>query len=251
VLSVVAAGGARLPGALVLVDRRSRSAGDHDDLATPLRLERLGSARHLRVGDGAVWLPDVTVRVRRWWDQPTVRMPDQPAALRAARVGLATALNRGGGLPAPVAVAAQRLAAALGTDDAASTAGAVHAMVGLGPGLTPAADDVLVGALLCWHHAADAGWSRAGLIADPVVDAVRERLLMTSAVSAALLHHATRGAGVPEALQLLDAFRSPAGVGTAVDVLTLVGHDTGRSMAYGVGVALDAVLALEPERVTT
>ena len=236
VLSVVAPGGARLPGALVL----AASAGV---------LDRLGAGDSLLVGDGVVGTDDVTVTITRWWGIPSVRMPDDPeqllAGVAALTRGLATAGRPPSGL---VATASERLAHAARPGSAAALTDTVRAMVGLGPGLTPAADDVLVGALLCWHHLAAAGWTGATR-ADSVRTAVLTQLDRTTAVSAALLHHAARGVGVPEALLLLGALRTPEVVADAVADLACVGHDSGASMARGIAIAAGAVLAaLEPGR---
>jgi len=198
-----------------------------------------------------VRLDDMAVRVRRWWAPPSVRLPERPSALHDGAAALVIALEPAARtIPAVVAGAAGRLARAVGSGDARATARAVHAMVGLGPGLTPAADDVLVGALLCWHHLAAAGFGAAAATGGIVSTAVRERLDRTSAVSAALLHHAVRGSGVPEALLLLDALREPAAIASALDAVVRIGHDTGASIAYGVELAVSSVLAaVEPARV--
>ena len=257
VLSVVAAGGARLPGACVLADGTSRRPPhhphlvDHGDLAASHILDRLGVADFVLVGDGTITLDEISVVVRRWWGRPVVRMPGQPSALQAGAACLAIALDRSGRtLPEPVVAAVDQLATAVCTGDAMATNRAVQAMVGLGPGLTPAADDVLVGALLCWRHLALAGWPGAAATAGTVSAAVRRRLDRTGGVSAALLHHATRGCAMPEAHLVLDAFRVPTTVADAFDALARVGSDTGVSIAYGVDLALAAVLgAPEPEKV--
>lgn len=227
VLSVVAPGGGRLPGACVLAGAPAGAA---------LALARLGAADHLLVGAGAVGLPDLSVVVRRWWSPPVVRMPDRDPDLLAGAEALSAALGRAGRvMPPTVAEAADQLSDAIARDDdGEATRRAVHAMVGLGPGLTPAADDVLAGALLCWYHLGLAEWPGAAASARTVLDAATERLDRTTAVSAALLHHASHGCSVPEALVLLDALRTPPAVAAALEALVDIGHDTGSSVASGV-----------------
>jgi len=226
VLSVVTPRGARLPGACVLAGAPAGAA---------LALAQLGAADHLLVGDGTVGLPDLSVVVRRWWSQPVVRVPDCCPHLRAGAKALSSALVRAARAMSPTVIeAVDHLSDAIARDEKGATRRAVHAMVGLGPGLTPAADDVLVGALLSWHHLGLAGWPGAAASARTVLDAATERLDRTTAVSAALLHHASHGCSVPEALVLLDALRTPPAVAAALEALVDIGHDTGSSVAYGV-----------------
>ena len=227
VLSVIAPGGVRLPGACVLA-RAQPEVG--------LALLRLSAADHLLVGDGTVGLPDLSVVVRRWWSRPVVRMPDRCPDLWAGAEALSSALGRAGrAMPPTVAEASDQLSDAIARDDdGEATRRAVHAMVGLGPGLTPAADDVLAGALLCWHHLGLAGWPGAAASARTVLAAATERLDRTTAVSSALLHHASHGCSAPEALVLMDALRTPPAVAAALEGLVDIGHDTGSSVAYGV-----------------
>ena len=237
VLSVVAPGGACLPGGVVLAD--------------PDGVVRLGTAGDALVGDGAVQAGEDRVTVRRWWSQPLVRLVSEPSQLVTGAGALATTLVSSGlELPALVQSVASRLAAAIDLDDESAIRSAVHAMIGLGPGLTPAADDVLVGALVAWHHLAIAGWSGAVDTRRPVSVAVQERLERTTVVSAALLHHASRGESLPEVLLLLDAVCTPRALPAALDAIARVGPHTGPSMAYGVQLGRRAVLAARaPERV--
>jgi hypothetical protein len=271
VLSVVAPGGVRLPGGCVLADRGGPAhhafdhslldpaaahpalplVVDHGDLAAAHVIDRFGAAHRVLVGGGAISVDDWSIKIHRWWSAPDVRMPDRWPDLREGAAALATAVDqRAGTLPRTIVSAVDGLAAAVEGGDHAAIESAVHEMVGLGPGLTPAADDVLVGALLGWHYLALAGWVGAMSVARTVSTAVGEQLHRTGAVSAALLHHAVAGNSVPEALFLLDALRTPGAVGAAVDALRRVGEDTGRSTAYGIKIAVQVVLgAFDPERV--
>jgi hypothetical protein len=235
VLSVFSPGGPMLPGACLL--------------AHPL--PHVSAIDHLRVGGGKIRIDRFVVSIRRWWPQLSVSVPKQLSGLRAGSAALSVALDRSGRMLAePVAESVDHLISAVTGRDGAATRRAVHAMVGLGPGLTPAADDVLVGALLAWYHLGRAGWPAATAVAGSVSAAVLEDRHRTTAVSAALLHHAIRGSSVREAVLVLDALRTPGGVAVAVDSLSRVGHDTGLSIAHGIKIAVGAVLgAFSPERV--
>ena len=108
------------------------------------------------------------------------------------------------------------------------------ALVGRGPGLTPAGDDELAGALVA-AHAVD----------DPRLDewrsATREALLVrrTTAVSRGLLHHALDGWATPELAAYVD--EACTGVtGPALGRLLEVGHSSGRALADGVAHVITA-----------
>lgn len=135
--------------------------------------------------------------VTRWW------RPDRPHGLTPPPV-----LPRVDGVDVP-----QRVTPA--------------ALVGHGPGLTPAGDDVLAGALVAAHAVDDprlAGWRRQ----------TREALSgdATTAVSRALLQHAADGWAVPQ----LAAFVHAVCAGDpepAVGPLLAVGHTSGVALASG------------------
>ncbi len=148
-------------------------------------------------------------------------------------------------------VARRAFAAAEHSPDEASLP---DALVGLGPGLTPSGDDVLVGML------AGLDWGR-----DALPDARRRRRLLagrlrmddfglerrTSRLSAQLLRAAVAGCYPEPVLRLLRPLASfetggPAGgasgrdgeVSAAVDGLLAMGHDSGRAMLLGIASAL-------------
>jgi len=163
-----------------------------------------------RVGGHRVELGPLTVRVVRWWAPPVVRRPlVRPSSGGPPRwVDLAELLR---GVPPPVDP----------TGDPAD-------LLGRGPGLTPAGDDVLAGWLLAVHHDTAA---RDGLL--PVVTSARHA---TTALSASLLEEAAAGRGVPAALALGDALggHGDAGdVATALGRLLRVGHTSGAALAHG------------------
>jgi hypothetical protein len=174
------------------------------------------------VGDGVVALRDVRIEVRRTW-RPT-RMPD--AGLRE-RVP-------GGGPGGRWQVAAVQLA----TDALAGrgTSGAVAALVGAGPGLTPSGDDALCGVMLGLRLA---GRQEA---VGRVWDDVRPRLGATTTLSASLLREAVDGYALPDLVRLGEALVAgdrPA-VTDATRGLAAVGHTSGLDLLAGFWGALEA-----------
>ena len=120
VVALVTADGLRLPCALMLAaptSGRPFAAFQPDDVAT--------------VGAGAVAVGDRQFRVRRWW-RPAPLRPLNPGPRLAARADALDALLP----PLPAELPPDRRTWRPGT------------LVGLGPGLTPAGDDVLAAMLL-------------------------------------------------------------------------------------------------------
>ena len=157
------------------------------------------------VGTGSVVVGPLTVRVARWWSPPVVRPPRDGPPRWADLAGLLRDVRP------PVDVA-----------------GDPHDLVGRGPGLTPAGDDVLAGWLLAVHHRPAL---RGPLL--PVVAAARGA---TTALSAALLEEAAAGRAVPAALALADALAGHgdrAALEASLDRLLRVGHTSGAALAHG------------------
>src|SRR6478672_1651010 len=103
-------------------------------------------------------------------------------------------------------------------------------LVGRGPGLTPAGDDVVAGAPVAGcavRHPALGRWRSA------TRDALHAR--RTTAVSWGLLHHALDGWATPE----LAAYVESPGPGPARDRLLAVGSSSGAALAEGVDQVLD------------
>jgi hypothetical protein len=173
-----------------------------------------------RVVAGRVVAPGVRLLVRRWWDSAVPRLPAVPGV--PARVLLATSA----GVPDAVSAGARALLRAL--DGEGGLRDAVRALVGLGPGLTPAGDDVVAGVLVALVAAGD--HDRAGA----VLDAVRPCLHRTSVLSAALLEHAGAGRAVPRLARFLQA---PADPGVLAALLA-VGGSSGAALALGAGIGL-------------
>lgn len=108
---------------------------------------------------------------------------------------------------------------------------AVDELVGAGDGLTPYGDDVLCGWLALYRA--------AGHASVEVDAAVRDRMHLTTSLSAALLDCALHGEVIPEFAAYVDA------LGTedeerAADKLRAVGHTSGAGLLEGAGWALAA-----------
>ena len=168
-------------------------------LPSAVRLPNAGVTAVLPTGPvalagGAVVGTDAVWRVHRWWTPPRPR-----------------------GLSAPVSVSLP-VAPDLRPEG----------LVGAGPGLTPAGDDVLAGALVAAYATADprlASWqaaTRRGL-----------RIRTTTAVSRGLLRHALDGWATAELADFVTAVCSNA-VGDTADRLLAVGHSSGAALASGV-----------------
>lgn len=126
----------------------------------------------------------------------------------------------------------QVLCDALATADAARASEAVGHLVGLGPGLTPAGDDFLVGLLAALHlHGGPAAPSRA--IGAHVL---RCAVAQTHAISAAALRQAARGRVRARIIDLCAALMgaTPAALRQALDRLIALGSGSGSDIALGV-----------------
>ena len=199
VVAVETADGVGLPCALRL---------GLDRAAAPFAAVRAGDPA--TVGDGVVVTGPVEVRVVRWWVPPVVRPgTDLGGAARAAARSALERLLRDVRPPVDPDLEPRDL-------------------LGRGPGLTPAGDDVLAGWLLAVHH-------DAALRALPAA-AVPAARGATTALSAALLHEAAAGRGVPAAVALADALAGHGDVGDverALARLLRVGHTSGAALAWG------------------
>ena len=113
----------------------------------------------------------------------------------------------------------------------------VARVLGRGPGLTPAGDDVLCGLL--------AGARLFGRGADAVIGAVRRNLATrpraTTALSRQLLLAACAGHGLPQLQRLADELCSggSAEVQSALAATTAIGHSSGDALAAGLLASID------------
>jgi hypothetical protein len=231
-LALVARDGIAHPNALVLTDPTARR---------PLRDLVPGS--RVVIGDGEVRVGSRCIRVTRWFDPRPVLPPVDPAELqrRVATVRplmAATTPPLDPGLEPSVRAFAAALAdrSSLGIE----TAGRV--LLGRGPGLTPAGDDLLAGALATWV-VLDRSLNGLGDAIHGLLDRAERA---TTGVSAALLRHAARGEVADPVAGLLRALAGRGEVRVAVTRLLEVGATSGRDLAVGVLAAVDAHLATHP-----
>jgi hypothetical protein len=129
--------------------------------------------------------------------------------------------------------------------DPTDLVGAVTALSGLGPGLTPAGDDVLAGLLLVAR-------ALGGPAAEPSLLAAA-RSARTGDVALALVHWAARGQCVEPAHRLLVAAAAgdAPGAAAAVAALARLGHTSGADLCLGLRLALDASVDDGASRVVT
>ena len=106
----------------------------------------------------------------------------------------------------------------------------VRRLLGVGPGLTPAGDDVLAGLLVgLWSFGQKAGPLRLAVLAGLPAG--------TTDLSAALLRCAARGESIPQVNKLLRTMSKnawPGRLDDAMDDLVRVGHTSGTALATGV-----------------
>lgn len=163
------------------------------------------------VGAGRVSLPGHDVVPSRIVDPTVPRLGGLPAWRPAVPTALPTATLR--------ALAAGQSRAALD-------------LLGLGPGLTPAGDDVLAGWLVA-RYAADRPTG-------PVAEAVRSKArARTTLLSATLLDRAAHGEAAPACRDLLLALHAGSAVDAALAALLRVGHTSGAALALGIGLGLE------------
>jgi hypothetical protein len=202
----------------------------------------------IRTSAAHVWSPALppsarlTTSTSHWGNAAGSAGPARAlAAGRAPAAGLGPMLREGDSAPAgdaraddPWLVAArvriERQRWALGAGDLASILGEAIELIGLGPGLTPSGDDYLVG-LLAGLEAT--GHRSRPALANAIAHAAPTR---TTAVGAATLAHAARGAYAERLHDVLRAVATGSG-----DALTTA---IGRAMAYGATSGADTLVGL-------
>jgi len=184
----------------------------------------------------------VIVRAVREWAPPIVHA--RPVS--AERLGVLQ-----DALPAPAAL---EIDGALLTLLTTEPGAAVAQLLGRGPGLTPAGDDVLAGFLV--------GARAFGVDAAPLRAAVAALAPgRTTALSAALLWHAARGECIDEVADVVADLCGPAGLtgpglaghgqdGLALGRLLTVGHTSGGALASGLAAAAEAAVRAAPAMIT-
>lgn len=196
------------------------------------------------VGQHSVRLPGLEVRVVRWWPPRQVR---RAPTLDSAKTGLAAlvrGLARHGRWPAPPTVrrATAGLARATTAADLRRIRAAAAGLVGLGPGLTPAGDDVLTG-LLLGLRALDRASATATDLAQAATAGARAAGERTTALAATLVDHAARGEAADVAAEVVDSMVAGRALDDSLQALLNTGHTSGRDLAEGLLLAWQATLA--------
>ncbi|MGH3320030.1 MAG: DUF2877 domain-containing protein [Streptosporangiaceae bacterium] len=238
VIAVVTPEAARLPNALIL----GRAAVPLTDVAPGQRAS---------VGGGLVEAGPLRVRAARWWDPSPVLGVIPPAALRdGLDVCAHAATRRASGLAGSPAV--EKLGAACAEGASARAAALARALVGLGPGLTPSGDDVLVGLLaaLRWLgqgllDGGTPGGEEAVALADTLAAAVApDADARTTPLAATLLRCAAGGQAAGELSDVLRGLAGRSPLPPAVDGLLATGHTSGADTAWGIILGGHACLRL-------
>jgi hypothetical protein len=198
-----------------------------------VRLAHVGTGTPVEVGEGSVTLfagrrDAVRVRPGRWWDpRPALRAVEPPAV--AASLALAEVLLPPWPPDAGPVGARLRAAPHLARDPALA-----RGLVGLGPGSTPAGDDVLAGMLAALRVIGDAlGAPGAAGLADSLWREIRPALPGTTVLSAALLASAARGETCAPATSVCRALAGREALRGALERLLAVGHTSGHALAAG------------------
>jgi hypothetical protein len=233
VVGVLTSDAARLPLGCVLF----RPSNGHPLVALP-------SGAPAEVGGGRIVVGDLAVSAAAWWD-PRPRLPrPRPALLPEGVRQLRTALYGEGiphsaftlpGLPTGPGGPLAALRGAVRRADLDAALRTAARLIGLGPGLTPAGDDVMSGTMaglvLLGHPAAER--FAAGVFA---LAAGR-----TTELSRALLRHAAAGRVSGEYSAVLQGLVGERPLGPAIAGLLATGSTSGRAMALGLCTAIDLV----------
>jgi hypothetical protein len=225
---------------------------------------RLSASSHLRplagiapgttgtIGEGGLRLGSLVGQVTRWWD-PRPALPvvspqvlaERLAVLRAEPAAAAGLLADGApapGLTGPEDAEVAEVAVRLRAADAEALVAAGLALLGRGPGLTPAGDDVLAG-LLAGTALLVPGLALTVLVAGERL--ARLGLARTTAISATLLRHAARGEVAEPVARVLRAMTGPhERPGPAVAGLLAVGSSSGADLLRGLLTAADLAIDL-------
>jgi hypothetical protein len=231
-LALVARDGIAHPNALVLTAPTA---------ARPLR--GLAPGSRVEVGDGGVRVGQRRIRVTRWFDPRPVLPAVDPTDLdRRARATSRLVAAADPPLETGLEPGVRTFAAALVARSSAGVDTAARGLLGRGPGLTPAGDDLLAGALATWVLL---GGRLAGL--DGAIAALLDRAeRATTAVSASLLRHAAVGEVADPAAVFLRALAGRGEARWAATRLLAVGATSGRDLAVGILAGVDAHLATHP-----
>lgn len=168
------------------------------------------------------------------------------AGAAAPRGGFAPLLGDGridGDFAAAARPRVAALAAAVQNSQVATAAEAASSLIGLGPGLTPSGDDLLVG-LLAGLEAA--GYPLRSALATSIARHARDR---TTRIGAAVLANAARGQFAERLHDVIVAVARPdaGGLPRAIERAMAYGATSGADTLVGLFTALDAASAALPE----
>lgn len=237
VVALVTHDAVRLPNALVVA-----SGAEERPFA------QVETGAGVQAADGYVAAGDIVVTAASWWD-PVPRLGVVDASTVRTRVAAVSRrisqwADTHAGNREALRNGHTALAQAAARGDPTGGAAAAAALVGLGPGLTPAGDDLIGGAVASSLLIGQAvGNAAAVTFARAVGEAAAADPAATSLVSAALLHHAGRGAVADRVASLLQALVGRGHPDTAAADLLAVGHTSGNDLATGVLLGCDAALA--------
>ena len=221
----------------------------------PTSLERpfagVRAGQHGRVGDHRLTVEALQVTVARWWE-PTPRLAPFDPSVLADRAAIAAVRVRSvaGELPAMLRRPLTAVVAGLAAADPDIAFDAAIRLVGAGPGLTPAGDDLMAGVvsgtLLLASGRSGSGRSGSGRVSTAAA-ALGARIAAaapgrTTTISAALLQHAARAEVAVPAARFLHALTGRVDIVTATDGLLAVGSTSGRDLAVGMLAAVTLVL---------
>ena len=204
----------------------------------------VSSTATAEVGGGRVVVGDLAISAAAWWD-PRPRLPSaRPALLPEGVRQLRTTLYGDGvphsafelpGLPTGPGGPLAALRGAVRRADLDAALRTATRLIGMGPGLTPAGDDVMAGTVaglvLLGHPAAPR--FAAGVTA---LAACR-----TTELSRAVLRHAAAGRVSSEYAAVLHALVGERPLAPAVDALLTSGSTGSRATALGLCTAIDLV----------
>jgi hypothetical protein len=204
----------------------------------------VSSSATAEVGGGRVVVGDLAVSAAAWWD-PRPRLPSaRPALLPEGVRQLRTTLYGDGvphsafelpGLPTGPGGPLAALRGAVRRADLDAALRTATRLIGMGPGLTPAGDDVMAGTV--------AGLVLLGHPAAPRFAAGVNALAAcrTTELSRAVLRHAAAGRVSSEYAAVLHALVGERPLAPAVDALLTSGSTGSRATALGLCTAIDLV----------
>ena len=194
------------------------------------------------VGGGRIVVGDLAVSAAAWWE-PHPRLPSpHPALLPEGVRQLRNAVYGEGvphsaftlpGLPTGPGGPLAALRGAVRRADLDAALRTSARLIGLGPGLTPAGDDVMAGTVA---GLVLLGHPEARRFAAGVYALATGR---TTELSRALLRHAAAGRVSAEYAAVLHALVGERALGPAIDGLLATGSTSGRAMALGLCTAID------------